>query len=305
MITDFGLAQIENEISLTRSGMITGTPHYMSPEMAQGKSADARSDLFSLGCTLYFMATGRPPFDGANAMAVMHQLCQETAPDVRLLNPAMPASMANLVHSLLEPRPEHRLASAEKAEHLLTQFLAHLQQPLVHRPPRVRSPHTLRAEALRKLWQRSVAGLASCVVVAGLVAGAVWFGAESLRKTGSLSFGAPNAAPRSEADAATAASDLDPDSRSVLPGPERTTESAASRPALAKRFVPAWELGENIDSTLQAVAHDALRMRNLDTQAALAESADGNPYSEIDREIDRLQRLLDEAGTDRDFGFRP
>src|SRR4029453_806319 len=60
VITDFGLARAADDASLTRSGIVAGTPHYMSPEQARGEQADARCDLFSLGAGIFFMATGHP-----------------------------------------------------------------------------------------------------------------------------------------------------------------------------------------------------------------------------------------------------
>src|SRR4029434_11006785 len=67
VITDFGLARAADDASLTRSGIVAGTPHYMSPEQARGEQADARCDLFSLGAVMYFMATRPPPFRAAHA----------------------------------------------------------------------------------------------------------------------------------------------------------------------------------------------------------------------------------------------
>ena len=67
VLTDFGLARAMDDMSLTQTGIIAGTPHYMSPEQATGGPIDARSDLFSLGAVLYFMATGHPPFRASGA----------------------------------------------------------------------------------------------------------------------------------------------------------------------------------------------------------------------------------------------
>ena len=71
MVSDFGLARVTNEASMTCSGMITGTPQYMSPEQARGETLDGRSDLFSLGSTLYAACAGHPPFRAENAFGVI------------------------------------------------------------------------------------------------------------------------------------------------------------------------------------------------------------------------------------------
>src|SRR6266480_1542432 len=73
-ITDFGLARAAADASLTQSGVVAGTPHYMSPEQAEGKPVDQRSDLFSLGTMLYLMCTGRPPFRASGTMAVLKRV---------------------------------------------------------------------------------------------------------------------------------------------------------------------------------------------------------------------------------------
>ena len=77
MLTDFGLARTVDDASLTTTGCVTGTPHYMSPEQATGESSDYRTDLFSLGAVLYFMAAGRPPFRAEKTLGVLHRICRE------------------------------------------------------------------------------------------------------------------------------------------------------------------------------------------------------------------------------------
>src|SRR5919108_805270 len=77
-ITDFGLARAVDDASLTQSGVVAGTPEYMSPEQAQGQPVDPRSDLFSLGSVLYAMGTGRPAFEADSSVAVLKRVCEET-----------------------------------------------------------------------------------------------------------------------------------------------------------------------------------------------------------------------------------
>src|SRR5215212_1761658 len=114
VLTDFGLARAIDDASLTQTGIITGTPSYMSPEQATGVEIDARSDLFSLGAVLYFMATGRPPFRADGALAVLHRICRERHRPVWQLNKAVPDELCDIIDRLLEKKPGRRLASAEE-----------------------------------------------------------------------------------------------------------------------------------------------------------------------------------------------
>jgi serine/threonine-protein kinase len=75
-ITDFGLARAMDDASLTRSGVIAGTPQYMSPEQARGEPLDHRTDLFSLGCVLYAACTGRSPFRAETSYGVLRKICE-------------------------------------------------------------------------------------------------------------------------------------------------------------------------------------------------------------------------------------
>ena len=86
-ITDFGLARAADDASLTQSGVIAGTPLYMSPEQARGEAIDHRTDLFSLGSVLYAMCSGRPPFRAATTLAVLKRVAEDTPRPIREINP--------------------------------------------------------------------------------------------------------------------------------------------------------------------------------------------------------------------------
>ncbi|NQV24669.1 MAG: serine/threonine protein kinase, partial [Rhodopirellula sp.] len=89
-ITDFGLARIAAEAQLTKSGLIAGTPQYMSPEQANGQELDARSDLFSLGSVMYAMCAGRTAFEAESAIAIVRQVADKPAPSLREVSPETP-----------------------------------------------------------------------------------------------------------------------------------------------------------------------------------------------------------------------
>jgi hypothetical protein len=125
-ITDFGLAHAADEDSLTLSGFIAGTPAYMSPEQANGKRVDHRSDLYSLGSVLYALSTGRPPFRGRTTLEVLQAVRQETPRPVPEVNPDVPEWLAELIARLLAKDPADRPASAAEVADLLTRLLAGL-----------------------------------------------------------------------------------------------------------------------------------------------------------------------------------
>jgi serine/threonine protein kinase len=128
-ITDFGLARAADDASLTRSGVIAGTPQYMSPEQARGEPVDHRTDLFSLGCVLYAACTGHSPFRAETSYGVLRKICESEPRDVRVLNPAIPAWLGRIVSRLLAKELPQRYCSAAEVAALLESCLAHVQQP--------------------------------------------------------------------------------------------------------------------------------------------------------------------------------
>ena len=114
-ILDFGLARSTGQDSqLTQQGAIIGTPAYMAPEQARGGKVDARADLFSLGCVLYRMATGQPPFKGKDTIATLLAVASEHPTWMRKLNPEVPPALSDLVMKLLGKAPSDRPESARK-----------------------------------------------------------------------------------------------------------------------------------------------------------------------------------------------
>ncbi len=128
-ITDFGLARAADDATLTRTGVIAGTPEYMSPEQAEAKPVDARSDLFSLGSVLYAMAAGRPPFTGSSSFEILKQIINDPARRLRDLQPSVPDWFERIVNQLHSKSPSDRPSSANEVAELLQACLAHLQSP--------------------------------------------------------------------------------------------------------------------------------------------------------------------------------
>jgi serine/threonine protein kinase len=136
-ITDFGLARAVDDASLTRSGIIVGTPQFMSPEQARGAALDARSDLFSLGSVLYTMCTGKPPFRAPRTLGVLRRVCDDTPRPIRNSNADIPDALAAIVGRLLVKDPAGRFQTAAEVADLLKQHLDHLDDPSPPRPSRV------------------------------------------------------------------------------------------------------------------------------------------------------------------------
>ena len=113
LVADFGIAKaVESATSqkLTETGMAVGTPHYMSPEQSLGGELDGRSDQYSLGCVLYELLIGQPPFDGPNAMAVIARHSLEQVPSLQVVRPSVSDAVEDIVHRMLEKTPADRFS---------------------------------------------------------------------------------------------------------------------------------------------------------------------------------------------------
>jgi serine/threonine protein kinase/WD40 repeat protein len=150
-ITDFGLARAAADASVSQSGVVAGTPNYMSPEQARGEAVDQRSDLFSLGSVLYALCTGRPPFRANSTVAVLKRVCEETPTPIRDTNPEIPNWLAAIIETLHAKDPAERYQSAAEVAELLSHHLAHLQNPSVSPLPRPvkRGTHTVGKDRFR------------------------------------------------------------------------------------------------------------------------------------------------------------
>ena len=147
-ITDFGLARMVDDASVTQSGVIAGTPLFMSPEQARGEAPDPRSDLFSLGSVLYAMCAGHPPFRASGTMAVLKRVIEDSPRPPSQVNPEVPDWLDAIILKLLAKDPADRFWTAEAAGNLLERHLAHIQQPdRAPMPARIRLP-----EAPKRWW---------------------------------------------------------------------------------------------------------------------------------------------------------
>ena len=128
-LTDFGLARAADDASVTKTGVIAGTPQYMSPEQARGETVDQRSDLFSLGSVLYAMCTGRPPFRAETSYGMLRRITDDEPQPIREINPEIPEWLCRIIAKLMSKQPDDRFNSAHEVAELLEEYLAHVQQP--------------------------------------------------------------------------------------------------------------------------------------------------------------------------------
>src|SRR4029079_13567431 len=126
VVCDFGIARALSVVganTLTGIGVSIGTPSYMSPEQAAAEVVDGRSDIYALGCVMYEMLAGDPPFAGTNMQRVMAQHASTPAPSVRLARPAIPQSVDLLLTKALEKSPADRFQTAGKLRNAIDDLI--------------------------------------------------------------------------------------------------------------------------------------------------------------------------------------
>jgi len=166
-LTDFGLARAVDDASLTQSGVVAGTPQYMSPEQALGEAVDHRSDLFSLGSVLYFTCAGHPPFRANSTPAILRRVCDDRPRPLRDVNPEVPVWLADFIERLHAKDPAGRFQSAAEVAEVMGGYLSLLQRGLPIESPQSKALPSLPKRSGRKRMAAGVAFVSVAVLAVG------------------------------------------------------------------------------------------------------------------------------------------
>ena len=332
-IGDFGIARIASDPALTRTGEMFGSAPYIAPEQVKGDAVDARADLYALGCVMFEMLAGRPPFEGGDPMSLTYHHVHTDPTRIETLVPAIPSELASIVHQLLAKDPEDRPRTAddvgtalaaveiapetgpETADEIvpdvapdiipaITPTVPLLRTPtavLPPRPPDAGRPHVPLSSWLP--WAVLVALGAAALLVLNAVTG------------GDLGAASPHPrSPRTSTQSSSAKSTSpNPTSAAPTPGVGSPSEAAAALVSLVQELDSVGALGGHLAQDLEHGADEVLRdLEHGDGDKALEEIAhmrdelatalDHEEVSPDDAQriqaaIDRLASSVDQLGS--------
>jgi hypothetical protein len=174
-VADLGLARhmTEEQFSVTATGAAIGTPYYMAPEQASdAKRVDHRADIYSLGCTLYELVTGRPPYDGASAYEILTKHKKEPLTYPEAINPQVSKELSAIVRKMMAKQKEDRFQSLREVIRALEEFIGVSDSTAGYQPQTYQvttlQGHVLRFEAIQKNRAAKVTFLAIAAIVAVL-----------------------------------------------------------------------------------------------------------------------------------------
>jgi tetratricopeptide (TPR) repeat protein len=291
-ITDFGLAHMESAATLTASGHLVGTLRYMSPEQAHGRreAVDYRTDIYSLGATLYELATLAPVFDGTGREKLLRQIADAEPPKPRTVNRSVPVDLETILLRSLEKNSSDRYTSARELAEDLRRFVA--DRPILARPSGLASQAVKWARRHTRLLATVAVGLA--FAVAGLGTALAWVMSER---------NAARLAAAGERHQAKLADEARRESDRRLVAVEREAKRADDNVDKAHAAIESLLSRVSEDSLFKLPRANAVRKSFLEDAVALnLELLAENPTSELSRyrvalaqqRLGRLYRLLGE-----------
>jgi serine/threonine-protein kinase len=249
-VADFGLARAANDATFTRSGTLAGTPLYMAPEQVRGEACDAQSDLFSLGCLIYTLCVGHPPFRGDSVYAVMQRIVHDEPRSLREQNANTPTWLEEFVFRLLAKEKSARFTTADEVVAILESELAYQQSPHAEAEPARgwRRAHRVPKPMLPLHGRRRVTRAAAALaVISGLWLASTWApGPEGKQEDGS--------AHRHISDDEPTVPSWDSDGMREIQAAARSLEERTWQTAIESEFDP-WQHQAN--EIRQRLAHAA------------------------------------------------
>jgi beta-lactam-binding protein with PASTA domain len=174
-VMDFGIAREGNGEGMTQTGVVMGTPQYISPEQAQGLAVDGRSDIYSLGVVLYEMLTGQVPFDDPSPVTIAYKQVREDPVPPSVINREVPPTLEAIVMKAMAKNPANRFQTAQEMKADLLRFLEGMPVtappvlPEVAYPATAMSPAVSAGRAGKGKWPWIAAGILAVLVVVGIV----------------------------------------------------------------------------------------------------------------------------------------
>jgi eukaryotic-like serine/threonine-protein kinase len=285
-LVDFGIARVRDAATLTRTGLTFGSPAYMAPEQltGSGRTVDARADLYALGCVLFEMLVGHPPFEGDEAVSVSYRQVHEAPPPIEAIRPEVPPALAALTERLLAKDPDRRPGSAAEVVATLEGAPPAPAAPPVDTRPTAPIPsrverHPPRVRASWIPW--AVAGAALVALVALLT-----------QITGDAEPSAPPAASNRSSAPSSPSSSPSPSPLVASGGP---AEAAGALLDLTHRLEASGQIDEHTASDIEHALDDVLRRGGEDEDPEKALEKLGELRDKIAESVDKGEASPDAA----------
>ena len=198
-LMDFGIARLATDVKLTKTGMMVGSVYYMSPEQIEGRDLDPRSDIYSLGITLYEIATGKRPFNGDSEYQIMAAHLKGTPQPPREIDQSLPAELNDIIMMALAKDPAERFQSADAFRGALSTLGPKIAQsaPVMGAKPALAAAATTAPKRDRRLVYMVAGSLATLAVIAAAVVELpkYWHADAGVRKAPTQMTSAPAMAP--------------------------------------------------------------------------------------------------------------